>query len=49
MRLITYSKETGIIHWALGEYLKRELDSMYDEAAIKQAEDYLASLLLPPN
>ncbi|MCX6655906.1 MAG: hypothetical protein NTY03_12440 [Candidatus Bathyarchaeota archaeon] len=49
MRLITYSKETGIIHWALGEYLKRELDSMYDEATIKQAEDYLASLLLPPN
>jgi hypothetical protein len=49
MRLITYNKETGIIHWALGEYLKRELDSMYDEAAIKQAEDYLASLLLPPS
>jgi hypothetical protein len=48
-RLIIYSKETGIIHWALGEYLKRELDSMYDEVAIKQAEDYLASLLLPPS
>jgi hypothetical protein len=46
-RLVVYSKETGIIHWALGEYLKRELGAMYDEAAIKQAEDYLASLLLP--
>jgi hypothetical protein len=49
VRLIIYSKETGIIHWALGEYLKRELGSMYDEAAINQAEDYLASLLLPPS
>jgi len=48
-RLIIYSKETGIIHWALGEYLKRELDSLYDDVAIKQAEDYLASLLLPPS
>ncbi|OGD57229.1 hypothetical protein A3K78_04410 [Candidatus Bathyarchaeota archaeon RBG_13_52_12] len=46
-RLIIYSKETGIIHWALREYLKRELDSMYDDVAVKQAEDYLASLLLP--
>jgi len=33
----------------LGEYIKRELGSMYDETVIKQAEDYLASLLLPPN
>jgi hypothetical protein len=49
VRLIIYSKETGIIHWALGEYLKRELGSMYDEAAINQAEDYLASLLLLPS
>jgi hypothetical protein len=47
--LIVYSKETGIIHWALGEYLKRELGALYDEATIKQAEDYLASLLLPAN
>ncbi len=49
VRLVVYSKETGIVHWALGEYLKRELGSMYDEAAISQAEDYLASLLLPAN
>jgi hypothetical protein len=49
MRLVIYNKETGIIHWALGEYLKRELDSIYDDVAIKQAEDYLASLLLPPS
>jgi hypothetical protein len=48
-RLVVYSKETGIIHWALGEYLKRELGAVYDEAAVKQAEDYLASLLLPAN
>ena len=48
-RLVVYSKETGIIHWALGEYLKRELGGMYDEATVKQAEDYLASLLLPPS
>ena len=48
-RLVVYSKETGVIHWALGEYLKRELGSMYDEATVKQAEDYLASLLLPPS
>ena len=47
VRLVVYSKETGIVHWALGEYLKRELGNMYDEAAVKQAEDYLASLLLP--
>jgi len=46
-RLIVYSKDTGIVHWALGEYLKRELSSMYEESTIKQAEDYLASLLLP--
>ena len=46
-RLIVFSKETSVVHWALGEYLKRELGSMYDEATIKQAEDYLASLLLP--
>ncbi len=49
VRLVVYSKETGVVHWALGEYLKRELGSMYDEATIKQAEDYLASLLLPPS
>lgn len=48
-RLVVYSKETGIIHWALGEYLKRELGGMYDEATIKQAEEYLASLMLPPS
>ena len=48
-RLVVYSKDTGTIHWALGEYLKRELSSFYDEAEIKQAEDYLASLLLPAN
>lgn len=48
-RLVVYSKDTGIIHWALGEYLKRELSTFYDEAEIKQAEDYLASLLLPAN
>ncbi len=47
VRLVIYSKETGIVHWALGEYLKRELGTMYDESAIKQAEEYLASLLLP--
>ncbi len=47
VRLVVYSKETGIVHWALGEYLKHELGNMYDEAAVKQAEDYLASLLLP--
>ncbi|MDP2899383.1 MAG: LAGLIDADG family homing endonuclease [Candidatus Bathyarchaeota archaeon] len=46
-RLVVYSKETGVLHWALGEYLKRELGSMYDEAAVRQAEDYLSSLLLP--
>ncbi len=46
-RLVLYSKETGVVRWALGEYLRRELGSMYDEATIKQAEDYLASLLLP--
>ncbi len=49
VRLVVYSKETGIVHWALGEYLKHELGNMYDEAAVKQAEDYLASLLLPPS
>lgn len=48
-RLVFDDKETGIIHWMLGEYIKRELGSMYDETVIKQAEDYLASLLLPPN
>ena len=48
-RLVVYSKETGIIHWALGEYLKRELGGMYDEATIRQAEEYLASLMLPPS
>ena len=47
LRLVVYSKETGVIHWALGEYLRRELGSMYDEATIRQAEEYLASLLLP--
>lgn len=46
-RIAVYSKETGVIHWALGEYLKRELGSIYDENTIKQAEDYLASLLIP--
>jgi predicted nuclease with TOPRIM domain len=45
--LIVYSKETSLIHWALGEYLKRELGALYDEITIKQAEDYLASLILP--
>jgi polyhydroxyalkanoate synthesis regulator phasin len=49
VHLVAYSKETGVVHWILGEYLKRELGSMYDEAAVKQAEDYLASLLLPAN
>jgi hypothetical protein len=47
VRLVAYSKETGTVHWALGEYLKRELGNMYDEAAIRQAEEYLASLLIP--
>ena len=47
--LAIYSKETGVIHWALGEYLKRELGAMYNENTIKQAEDYLASLLIPPS
>jgi hypothetical protein len=47
VRLVAYSKETGTVHWALGEYLKRELGTMYDEATVKQAEDYLASLLIP--
>ncbi len=47
VRLVVYSKETGVVHWALFEYLRRELGSMYDEAVIKQAEEYLASLLLP--
>ncbi len=46
-RLVAYSKESGTIIWALGEYLKRELGSMYDEATVRQAEDYLASLLIP--
>jgi hypothetical protein len=46
-RLLYDDKETGIIYWVLGEYLKRELGSMYEEPDIKQAEDYLASLLLP--
>lgn len=49
VRLVVYSKETGIVHWALGEYLKHELGEMYDDVAVKQAEDYLASLLLPPS
>jgi hypothetical protein len=48
-RLAVYRKETGVIHWALGEYLKRELGAMYDENTIKQAEDYLSSLLIPPS
>jgi hypothetical protein len=48
-RLVVYSKDSSTIHWALGEYLKRELSSFYDEVEIKQAEDYLASLLLPAN
>ena len=48
-RLVFDDKETGIIHWMLGEYIKRELGSIYDETVIRQAEDYLASLLLPPN
>ena len=46
-RLIVFSKETFVVHWALGEYLKRELGNMYDETTIKQTEEYLASLLLP--
>jgi hypothetical protein len=47
LRFVAYNKETGIIHWALGEHLRRELGSMYDDGTIQQAEDYLASLLLP--
>ncbi len=47
LRLVDYNKETGVIHWALGEYLKRELGNIYDEKTIQQAEDYIASLLLP--
>ncbi len=46
-RLAVINKETGVIRWALGEYLKRELGEMYDEATIRSAEDYLSSLLLP--
>ena len=46
-RLIVFSKETFVVHWALSEYLKRELGNMYDETTIKQTEEYLASLLLP--
>jgi hypothetical protein len=46
-RLIVFSKETFVVHWTLGEYLKRELGNMYDETTIKQTEEYLASLLLP--
>ncbi len=46
-RLAALNKETGVIRWALGEYLKRELSGLYDEVTIKSAEDYLSSLLLP--
>jgi hypothetical protein len=49
MRIVAINKGTSVVHWALGEYLKRELGNLYDDATIKQAEDYLTSLLLPSN
>ena len=49
VKLVNFNKDSGVIQWALGEHLKRELGNLYDEATINQAETYLSSLLLPSN
>jgi hypothetical protein len=45
-KLVSYSEETGLVRWGLGEHLDVGLAQLYDETTRRQVEEYLTSLLI---